>query len=305
MTLIAQTLNPFNGFLGIPLSLFLPLNQVYNTLVAFAFVATGLTTFWLAWHASRHYWASVFTGFAFTFSSFHFMRAYGHLDLLSIEWVPLFVLMWIRLLDEAKLRFAAGAAIALLLVKWCNDYYLFYCVLAGLLLVVHRTFAQRDVLWLFRRERILPVLAFVALSAVLVLPLLVALLIADRDDPFRGAHDATKYGLDLLAPFIPTAHWRFADWTRGYWEPLHHNAIESASYLRWSVLLPALWAVTRLRRLPDRHVSAWVTLAIVFFLLALDRSCTSPASLSATCRCRTRRSSSWCPRCGSRACRCG
>ena len=62
VTLIAQTLNPFNGFLGIPLSLFLPLNQVYNTLVAFAFVATGLTTFWLAWHASRHYWRACSPG---------------------------------------------------------------------------------------------------------------------------------------------------------------------------------------------------------------------------------------------------
>src|SRR6059058_6359828 len=45
-SLVAHTLAPFNGFLGIPLQkLGLSLAQTYNTIVVFSFVTTGLTTF--------------------------------------------------------------------------------------------------------------------------------------------------------------------------------------------------------------------------------------------------------------------
>ena len=47
-TLIAHTLAPFNGFIGVLLQARFLADQTYNTIVIFSFVMTGVTTFWLA-----------------------------------------------------------------------------------------------------------------------------------------------------------------------------------------------------------------------------------------------------------------
>src|SRR5512140_2127071 len=45
-TLVGHTLNPFNGFLAVVLLPFLSLTASYNTILIFAFVMTGVTTYW-------------------------------------------------------------------------------------------------------------------------------------------------------------------------------------------------------------------------------------------------------------------
>ena len=68
--------------------------MAYNTITIFAFVMGGLTMYWLAYHLTRSFWGSLLAGFIFTFSNYHFMHAQGHLQLISLEWIPLFVLCW-------------------------------------------------------------------------------------------------------------------------------------------------------------------------------------------------------------------
>jgi hypothetical protein len=43
VTLLPHTLNAFNGFIGIPLQLFLTLKQTHNIIILFSFVVGGLT----------------------------------------------------------------------------------------------------------------------------------------------------------------------------------------------------------------------------------------------------------------------
>jgi hypothetical protein len=278
-TLHGHTLNPFNGFLALPLWAFLPPWQVYNTVLVFAFVATGLTTFWLARHLRMGQVVSLFVGGSFTFTSYHFMRAYGHLDLLSLEWLPLFVLAWLALLDAPSHRRAVFAAGALFLVLLCNYYYTFYAVLLGVLLFVHRAWRhRRDPLLFLRREQLLPILSFTVSSALLAGSLLLPFWLQHRADPFIGAHDPARYGLDLLAPFVPGLSWRFSEWTEWFWLArdlvtgdfvVGGNPVDSCAFVRMSVLVPAAWAAWNFRRIRAGDCGAWILIAVVFFLLAL------------------------------------
>src|SRR5580704_6472289 len=44
---LGQTMNPFNGVVGIALIRVMSLPEAFNTMVVFSFVMAGLTTFWL------------------------------------------------------------------------------------------------------------------------------------------------------------------------------------------------------------------------------------------------------------------
>jgi hypothetical protein len=136
-SLIGQTMNPFNGFVCIPLLRFLTLVQAHNVMVLFSFVVAGLNAFLLAYHVSRSYGAALVGGGIFTFCSFHFAHAQGHLQLVSLEWIPLFLLCWHLLLHRPRVRTAVAAAISLFLVILCDYYYFFCCVLAAGLMVLY------------------------------------------------------------------------------------------------------------------------------------------------------------------------
>ena len=177
MSLVPQTLNPFNGLLGIPLKALASQIQVVNCIVIFSFVVTGLTTYWLARYCGGGYWPALFTGGAFAFSSYHFAHAAGHMQLISFEWVPLFLVAWLRFLDRPSKAMAVGAALALFLVILCDYYYTFYSVIAGAVLLVHRSAVERSLTWPLQSPRRIPFLVFVIVAGVLVLPLPAALII--------------------------------------------------------------------------------------------------------------------------------
>lgn len=134
VSLFPHTLNVFNGFIAIPLLRVLTLIQVYNVIVIFSMVASGVTAFLLAHYFTRSYWPSLIAGFVFTFSSYHFAHMEGHLNLVSLEWVPLFVLCWYVLVVRPGIPMAVAAGLVLFAVILCDYYYFFYCVLIGVVI---------------------------------------------------------------------------------------------------------------------------------------------------------------------------
>jgi hypothetical protein len=126
VTLLAHTLCPFNGFVSIVLLWFLSLTQTYNVIIVSTFVTAGLTTFWLSYYISRSFWPSIVAGFIYSFSNYHFAHMLGHLNLASLEWIPLFVLCWYVLLNKPGILIALAASLTLFAVFLCE--YFFFTV---------------------------------------------------------------------------------------------------------------------------------------------------------------------------------
>jgi hypothetical protein len=267
-SLVAHTLNPFNGLLGIPLSAVLTPVQTYNTLVIFSFVMGGLTAFWLSLEITGSYPGSLLCGYLFTFSEFHFAHGAGHLQLVALEWLPLFLLAFWRLLDRATPWRGVLAGLCLFLVILCDYYYFLFCVLAGAILLGWHLLSQRkNRLWA-RRSFVLSLAAFVAVSSVLCGPLLVSLLGFSGTDPLVGAHDPEQFSLDLLGPLVPGGTWRFAEWTGWYWHHLPGNPSEKS--VSWGLGPIALMIVAWARRRTLRPwIGLWSFLLACFALLAL------------------------------------
>jgi len=268
-TLLAHTLNPFNGVLGLGLLRVLTLVEAHNVIVLFGFVVGGLGAFLLARYLTGDYAGSLLAGALFTFSSFHFAHAHGHLQLVSLEWIPLFLLAWHRLLAGPSRGRGVGAGLALFLVLLCDYYYFFYCAVAAVLLAGWHAWSGADAAFLFRRDRRPALGAFLLTCAATSLPLAGALLVVTIRDPVVGAHAPRDYSTDLLAAVIPGGHWRFGATTQPYWSRLPGNIEESSVHVGVSVLALVGLAWRRRSSAPRPELPAWFLVGAVFWVLSL------------------------------------
>ena len=268
-TLLGHTLGPFNGLLGIPLQRVLSIVQVHNALLVLTFVTSGWTMYTLARALTGSRGAALLAGHLFTFSAYHVAQAACHLQLATLQWVPLCLLGLLRLFERPSLARALLAAGAVFLVAISDLYYLFYCAIAGALLYIVRARELRAALFAFRRPYALPVAAFALAAAATSGIAIVLILRANQRDPFLGGHSAVIYSADLFAAFIPGGFWRFGSWTAGYWERFRAGPLETSVYVGWAVLVLAAIGWSR-RALHGSTAVRWFAfVAVVFFVLSL------------------------------------
>jgi hypothetical protein len=274
-TLIAHTLAPFNGFAAIPLfKMGLTLNQVYNTIVVFSFVMTGVTAFWLAWRVAGSYIGALFAGAAFTFCHFHFAHAQNHLQMVTLEWLPLAILAIYELLTRPTILKGIGAVAAMFLVALSDFHLTFYVVIAGSLLgiiALARLFRSgfADV-----RNFAIPLGLFVILTSASTGLLAWKLLQVNKTDELQQNHDPQIWSTDFIDPIVPSAQWRFAELTQPIWSRLATPDkgfvyIEHSLYVGWVVLLLCGWVLLRHRAVGLKDIGYWFGLMLFFFLLSL------------------------------------
>jgi hypothetical protein len=262
-TLIGHTLNPINGLLALPLGFVLPLVVVHNLVVTLAFVSTGLATFWLCRRLGRAYWPSLAAGALFTFSEYHFAHAEGHMQLVTLQFVPLFLLAWVWLLDAPGLWRAAVCALALFAVLLGDHYYFAYSIGAALILLAWDLVDRVPL----RRARIVAGLQALSLAALLSAPLLVGLAVTQAEEGFDGAHDARRFSMDVVALFVPGGHWAFRSLTEPVWSRIG-DPNELAVHAGLPLLALAGLGAWKARRAEGR-TAAWLTVAVLFFVFAL------------------------------------
>jgi hypothetical protein len=266
VSLLPHALNAFNGFVAIPLLRFFTLLEVYNLVVIFSFVACGVTAFLLAHYFTRSYWSSIIAGFIFTFSSYHFAHMEGHLNLVSLEWLPLFVLCWYILVLRPGIPIAIAAGIVLFAVILCDYYYFFYCVLIGVIVFVWHGLRTKNPNFFLERKYFVSLTVFVIVVMVTSGPLVISLVLESRADPVTG-HNPLNNSMDALAPFIPGSHWRFANLTRFYWNGLRGDANENSVYLGWAVIFVLVYVWRRSSPFAARGL--WFFMLFSFAVLAL------------------------------------
>lgn len=267
-TLVPQTMNIFNGLMAIPLMnvLSFSLIQATNFAVLFSFFVSGLTMFWFIYKLYRKYWVAIIAGGLYTFSSYHFAHGLGHLQLVSMEWIPLFLLAFWTMTEKLRYRDAVFSAVALMLVMMCDYYYLMWCVMLGALWL----------LWKFYKKEIkinvktLKVLAlFAGLCAVLVGPLMFKLYKLSQGDQLMGMHDANLFSLDPLTVIIPGGSWYWHTLTSWHWTRLPYMS-EMSNYFGLSVIVTLILAFFLHRRLKaPAWLNFWWIVLVVFGVLSL------------------------------------
>jgi len=270
VTLVADNLTPLNGLIALGLrGVGLTLVEAHNVLIIFGFGGSGLTAFWLAYRMSGHYLGALVAGFVFTFSSYHFAHAEGHLNLVSLQWLPLFIWFFYELLERPRVGWALAAAAILVLNGLTDFYLLFYCGLTAVVLTLWHARQRRNLFFAFQRPYRGPMAIFAVLAALTCGLQIAAILMANHRDPFEAGHPASEFGMDVLAPLIPGGHWRWANLTAFYWQHLKANIHESSVYLGWAALGLMIYAWRKRAAITDKNFGFWYVMFWIFAILAL------------------------------------
>jgi hypothetical protein len=258
-----HTLGFLHGVLFIPLKAVLGDVAAANLIVVLTFVASGLGMYALARHLGASPLGAVLAGLAFAFCPYRLARLAGHYDLLATEWLPLYTLVFLKALQEEKLKakLVVGAA---LLAAACGyttvTYLVFLALLSGLYVV-----------WeIFRRPRLAA--RFVARSASIALvtgALLLPLLFQAYQDLASWRYPtypgSDRYGADLAAYVVPgPKHNLLGDSMGRSFDPNLTEAVIFPGYLLLIALVVALGS-----RQIRRSYTFWIVTAGVFFVLSL------------------------------------
>ena len=302
-----HTLNIFNGLTFLPLTINGGPLVAYNVAVVFSFVVGGYGAYLLALYVMRKasaqrsvQLAAFLGGFVFAFSPYHMAHLLGHMQLISLEWLPFYALFVIKLIDTSVIRqidksanpqmdkstvrriglselahpklenlnpplfsYALTAALFLVLVAACDWYYAFYMVL----------FSGLYLLWTIWRRRIwlLPTLALVGTGLIFVLitspvlaPMVRESMAADYMVPPPGSTE--RLSADLTAFFTPSELHPVWGELAGRWAGrFTASTSERTVYAGYSVL-----ALTVLSLVAQWRVARfWALSALVFGVLAL------------------------------------
>ncbi len=263
-SLLWHTLSPAKSAWGAILLRFTDAVTAYNIVVLCTFVATGFSTWlflrYVCEKVSSRSWkteAAAFAGAAlFTFSPYLTSHALGHLNLISVEGIPLFLLFYFRFKETRQMRFAVAIGLTSLYVILC-DYYSFYYLFLFVGFDVLFTLLSRGVnplsFRIFRNPALRPAFAAVAVMVTAASPLLVPLLQTYMEGELLNPHhgDGDFYA-DALGLFVPH---RLSFWLPFFPERLENtvmsfagNAEENGFFLGWLTLLLSSFSV--LQRLP-------------------------------------------------------
>ncbi len=304
-----QTMAPFNGLAFLPVQLAGNVFLAYNAAILFSFVIGGYGAYLLAQYAlggarAQCRWggragvarAAFVAGVVYGFSPYHFAHLLGHLQLISLQWIPFYVLYLLRGLDRSRsttARSVAGdtikAAFFLILVGLCDWYYVMYCLLftAVALLVA---LAQRRLSW----RGLGLVVGTGAIFLVVLSPLLVSMVRGAQSwagtSLLRDYRETLTLSADLLAFITPQVfHPIWGKWAASHSAAFNATASEFTVFAGFTVLVLALVALIATRKLHTNKAGAhlidsdtgpagysgtnplvlWLVAAITFGVLAL------------------------------------
>ncbi|HUP27780.1 MAG TPA: hypothetical protein VM409_05040 [Chloroflexia bacterium] len=294
VSLYFHTLNNFNGLLAVPLLSLFSLATTYNLIVLFSFVASGFGAYLLVNFICHDRWAAMVGSVVFAYSAYHLATMRGLLQLISVEWVPFFVLFLLRAAHDRPRSSRTGwarwllvralpAAVTLLLVALVDWYYTMYMLmLAGFLAIylaakellggkapVHDRLARAG---LALARIAIPILMFVMLISPILVPTLAELRSSTYMVPASDA--STSFSADLLAFFQPPRNqqiWGGLFTNREAW-PYARNLYEvyltyTALFLAGAAFLLGPRGSAAPTTGPGRRF--WAGCGFIFFLLAL------------------------------------
>jgi len=214
-SLYAHALSPLNGVLAYPLQKFLPWHQVYNSLVIFNYVASGLSLFWFAYYYTKKFFPSFIAGAFFTFSTYHFAQSRGHIEMASMQWLVFFLLSLVWLLDSPKWHKAVISAVLLSLTLFNTPYQFLYASMTAIILTgayfLHYRLKKKYIQSLVSSLRI-----FILTTLIVLGPFLIKYLSYMNSEELMGSHNPVDFSAEIFNYFARPENY-FGEKTKGLW----------------------------------------------------------------------------------------
>jgi hypothetical protein len=237
----------------------------YNLAIWLSFPVAGLGMYWLARYVTRSRPAAWIAGLIFAFAPYHMTQALGHPHLSYVQFIPFAVLFILKTIETPRVRYVAGAIVALVLTAYAGPHLLvvtltWLAVFLPCEFIAQRRRVQRSILLALGSILI----STLVLSLPLILPAVSDVAQGQSAEELQtGDFDNTQ--TDALALLLPTRyHPIFGASLAKVYSYLGKNN-QWMPYLGWLALLLSVVGVITQRR---RSIG-WLISALACLILAL------------------------------------
>ena len=235
-----------------------------NTTTLLAYVLSGFSMYLLVQYLFQSRFAALVSGIVFAFSPYHIDQIL-HPVIISTQWIPLFLLFFIRLLDEGNKGDAIAAAVFLLLTALTSWHlFLFTAMLSAVYYITWLIWVREDSTRLITQ----PLILFVTIAGVTLFPLMWPLLQEwlGASAAYGAAPAVEKHSksLDLLAFLVPSGrHPLWSDKTLQF--QLRTLVRSRSTFIGIGALFLAIYGVMHL----EKTLKPWIAACFVFLVLSL------------------------------------
>lgn len=265
INLFWQTLSLPNALTVLPITLVAGPVVAFNALVLLSFGLGGYFAYRLGRALLADRFAALVVGFVFAFTPYHMQPLLGGaLEIIAIQWIPLYILLLMRALHQPSVGRMLAAATGLLLTTLASQYYGLFCLVytaghAGLAWLLARGIGYR--LRLAAGTVAIPVIWFLALLPFFWPP--GSLGTATLKDWYNRQVFHSAALVDFVSANVRHPLWGAAA-TR-WSQELHPFGIEIGASPGFVVYALLLYGVIRYRR----EVWPWLLLALGLLVLTL------------------------------------
>jgi hypothetical protein len=264
-----SVLSIFNAFIGSLLSFFISYVASYNILMLSTYVLSGYFMFLLANYLVKDRRIALIAGVAYAFSPYHFSHTLGHLNLASIQWIPLYTLFLLKGLKEKSKKgflYTALAGIVLAITGLSDWQYLYFSLLFTFLLSLSLLFNKSIKLG---RVFVLKVALLISVLLVLISPFAYPMFLEYLGKDYMKVKSMveTKSYISPLNYFIPNA-FSFIHTTFLYklFQGYNIRIDESIVSLGYTLILLSILTIHK----TYKKVKIWLISFVFFFLLSLN-----------------------------------
>ena len=213
--------------------LFLPLSipvvvSLHNGMLLLYFYLSAIGAYILIRYLFNSPLAGILGGFIFGFSPFHYAHALHHTHVATIQYIPFFVVCFLKYCETRKLRFMLGAVVFYVLSALSSWYYLVYILYFLFFYWIWRAFRERSFL---PRDTLFPICQVVGITVLILSPLLVPMIREGIGEPrsYAWGHDYFVADLAGFAVFHP--YHLLSSLTEGLSNRMLGNLWEKSVYL--------------------------------------------------------------------------
>lgn len=267
MSLTFHTTTYSNFVFTLPINFIWGVNAAVNASYVLGFIVCGYFTFLLVHDLTSSKSAAIVAGLIFSFSPFHFFHARGHLQMATLQWLPLYFLMLKRALEAQRFVYSLYAGVALGLIILTDQLQTICTVLASVLIIATVFNAtEKNVIKILKAVRQLSIIAVVAsaCSSFYLFPVLKDIL-KNRSATRVGVMEhggANMFSADLLGFLLPGFH----RWWGSIFSSFNLGR-DSVVYLGVVTVALALFGVWKRR--DDLIVRCAVAVALCFWVMSL------------------------------------
>ena len=240
----------------------------YNFLIILSFVLAGYGAYRLAYYVTGDKKAAFFAGLVFGFSTYHFAHAWGQLNLVSIQWIPFYILFLLKMRKEKSLKNIFFAVFFLVLsALWADFQYVIFLGIFTFFLLIYDIVFNREQIRKFLLRIGFMCAIFFGLMALLLSPLFYGLLTGKYAYAWPSSIDFVKTNsADLLGFFTPNSlNPFFGKFTSGIISHFSNTWTEAMVYVGFTVLILTIFAAVKLWK----KAKPWLLGAFAFLILSL------------------------------------